>query len=124
MIDVFNSQMFVIHVLLHHCYRCIRPTKCKLPICLGHEGVGEVVETGKDAIGFNVGDRVGLAWLHYSCGQCEFCLQGHETVCIHASCTALNVHGCFREYVVAQATHCFHLSNTVKPEKLARKYDY
>ena len=48
----------------------------------GHEVVGEVVATGPDTDGdFEVGDRVGIAWLRHTCGQCKFCVRGQENLC-------------------------------------------
>jgi len=53
----------------------------KLPLVLGHEVTGSVVAVGEGVTGFNVGDRVGAPWLHWTCGECEFCLMGRETLC-------------------------------------------
>jgi alcohol dehydrogenase, propanol-preferring len=48
----------------------------------GHEVVGRVAEVGDGVAGVNVGDRVGIAWLHASCGGCRFCLLGRENLCL------------------------------------------
>src|SRR5437879_1061197 len=50
----------------------------KQPIIPGHEVVGRVERLGPEATRFQVGDRVGAAWLHASCGRCPYCLRGDE----------------------------------------------
>ena len=57
------------------------PVKPSPPFIPGHEGAGVVVKLGPGVTHLEVGDRVGLAWLHSACGHCEFCLTGWETLC-------------------------------------------
>lgn len=52
-----------------------------------------------------VGDRVGIPWLHSSCGTCEFCLSGHETLCTSQDNTGYSVDGCFAQYTVSGHFH-------------------
>src|SRR5580692_5749976 len=47
----------------------------KVPLILGHEATGEVIELGDGVTERKVGDRVGVPWLHWTCGECEFCLE-------------------------------------------------
>jgi len=54
--------------------------KSRVPLVLGHEIAGTVVEAGKGVRGFKTGDRVSASH-HVPCGKCRFCLDGHETVC-------------------------------------------
>jgi propanol-preferring alcohol dehydrogenase len=61
----------------------LRPPK--LPIVLGHQVVGSVVEKGPGATRFQTGDRVGITWLYSSCGQCAFCRADNENLCDHAT---------------------------------------
>src|SRR4249920_1583916 len=49
----------------------------KLPLVLGHEIVGRILALGNEVERFKVGDRVGVPWLGWTCGQCEFCLRGN-----------------------------------------------
>ena len=48
----------------------------KKPVILGHEIAGSVVEKGAAVKNLQIGDRVGVPWLHWSCGECEFCREG------------------------------------------------
>lgn len=77
--------------------------KPKLPIIPGHEGAGVVVKLGEGVRTLKIGDRVGHAWLHDSCGSCEYCLKGWETVCGDQHQTGFVANGCFAEYTVAKA---------------------
>ena len=53
--------------------------KAKLPVVLGHEIIGRVEGLGSEVTQFNLGDRVGIAWIHSACGSCHFCRQ---SVCL------------------------------------------
>lgn len=80
----------------------VKPT---LPIIPGHEGAGLVVKLGPGVTTLKLGDRVGHAWLHSSCGGCDHCLCGWETVCGAQRQTGFVVNGCFAEYTVASASY-------------------
>ena len=84
----------------------------RLPLVPGHEIVGEVVECGPGADRFRVGDRVGVPWLGYTCGECEYCRAGRENLCPGARFTGLHRDGGYAEYAVADARFAFAL-----PEK-------
>src|SRR5262252_4698763 len=56
----------------------------KLPLVLGHEIIGTIVEKGVEADRFRIGDRVGVPWLGWTCGVCEFCRSGRENLCDRA----------------------------------------
>lgn len=79
--------------------------KPNLPIIPGHEGAGVVVKLGEGVTTLKLGDRVGHAWLHDSCGNCEYCLKGWETVCGDQHQTGFVANGCFAEYTVAKARY-------------------
>ncbi len=57
------------------------PIKPKLPFIPGHEGAGVVAAVGSEVALLKVGDRVGAAWLHSSCGHCDYRMAGRETLC-------------------------------------------
>src|SRR5260370_39987161 len=59
----------------------------KSPIIPGHQIVGVVEETGAQAKRYRIGDRVGIAWLHHTCGVCEYCRAGKENLCERADFT-------------------------------------
>ena len=58
-----------------------RTPPAQFPIILGHQVVGVVEERGIQAHKFDIGDRIGIAWIYSACGTCEFCLNGHENLC-------------------------------------------
>jgi len=72
-----------------------------LPVVLGHQVVGLVVERGPDAHLFAVGERVGVAWIYSACGRCPFCASGNENLCPDFKATGRDVDGGYAEYMVA-----------------------
>jgi alcohol dehydrogenase, propanol-preferring len=82
----------------------------------GHEVVGEVVEAGP---GFAVGDRVGVAWLRHTCGQCRYCLRGHENLCPSSIYTGWDADGGYAEYLTVPAPFAYHLPDGYAEEELA-----
>jgi alcohol dehydrogenase, propanol-preferring len=77
----------------------------KMPLILGHEIAGRVVEKGSAVREFQTGDRVGVPWIHWTCGECEFCREGNENLCIRQKITGVTVDGGFAEFVRAPASH-------------------
>ena len=82
-------------------------TEPKLPLVPGHQIVGRVEEIGSDAGRFSKGDRVGVPWLGWSCGKCEFCRKGQENLCDRARYTGYQIDGGFAELCVADERFCF-----------------
>lgn len=75
-----------------------------LPIVLGHQVVGTVVEHGQDVQRFKQGDRVGVGWIYSACGTCSYCLSGNENLCPHFKATGRDVNGGYAQYMaVSQA---------------------
>src|SRR5688572_24705112 len=56
----------------------------KLPLIPGHEIIGRIVELGAGVDGFALGERVGIPWLGWTCGECQFCRTGRENLCERA----------------------------------------
>ena len=95
------------------------PDKPTLPRIPGHEAVGEVVEIGKGVDEVQVGDRVGVPWLHRACGRCDDCLSGWETLCAKQVRSGYDVDGGFAEYVVADAAFVAHIPDGLGYEQAA-----
>ncbi|HEX6807174.1 MAG TPA: zinc-dependent alcohol dehydrogenase family protein [Gemmatimonadaceae bacterium] len=81
----------------------------KLPLVLGHEIVGMVAARGADATRFEVGARVGVPWLGWTCGECTYCRSNRENLCIRARFTGYQIDGGYAEYCVADERFCFAL---------------
>lgn len=79
------------------------PVKPVPPFIPGHEAAGIVAAIGPGVTGFEVGDPVGIAWLHDACMRCEYCETGWETLCERQHNTGYSVNGGFAEYVIASA---------------------
>jgi len=83
-----------------------------IPIIPGHEIVGRVERVGDHVTTFAPGDRVGIPWLGWSCGECEFCRAARENLCRAARYTGYHINGGYAEYAVANASFCFPLPAT------------
>jgi len=81
----------------------------KLPLVPGHEIVGEVCEQGHGAERFDVGKRVGVPWLGWTCGECACCRKGQENLCDNAQFTGYTRNGGYAEYMVADERYCFRI---------------
>jgi propanol-preferring alcohol dehydrogenase len=77
----------------------------KKPLILGHEIAGHVVEKGASVDHLDVGDRVGVPWVHWTCGECDFCCEGNENLCMKQKITGVTVDGGYAEFVKAPASH-------------------
>ncbi len=72
----------------------------------GHEVVGRIEALGEGVTGLAVGDRVGVPWLGWSCGECRFCREGRENLCAAARFTGWQIDGGYAEHMVADARYC------------------
>ena len=79
------------------------------PVIPGHQIVGSVTALGSRVDGFDIGDRVGVAWLNRTCGKCEFCVAGRENLCDEAMFTGWTVDGGYADYAVAPAAFTYRL---------------
>lgn len=73
----------------------------KLPLVPGHQVVGVVDAVGSGTRRFREGDRVGIPWLHSTCGRCDYCRRGNENLCDQARFTGYHVDGGYAESAVA-----------------------
>jgi propanol-preferring alcohol dehydrogenase len=79
------------------------------PVVPGHEIVGVVEEVGAGAEHFRTGDRVGVPWLGWTCGQCGYCRSGRENLCASARFTGYHLDGGYADEAIADARYCFAL---------------
>ncbi len=79
----------------------------KLPLVPGHRIVGTVLEAGEGAERFPPGERVGVPWLGWTCGECRYCMSGRENLCDRARFTGYDRDGGYAELVVADERFCF-----------------
>jgi propanol-preferring alcohol dehydrogenase len=81
----------------------------KLPLVPGHEVVGTVAGKGERVERFAPGDRVGIPWLGWTCGECSYCRSGRENLCARARFTGYQIDGGYAEYTVADQRYVFPL---------------
>jgi propanol-preferring alcohol dehydrogenase len=81
----------------------------KLPLIPGHQIVGKVVSAAPGVDGLRAGDRVGIPWLGWTCGECRYCRAGRENLCDRARFTGYQIDGGFADYAVADARFCLPL---------------
>jgi len=81
----------------------------RMPIVPGHEIVGVVERVGDGVADMRVGDRVGIPWLGYTCGRCDYCTSGRENLCPKARFTGYQIDGGYAEYAVADARYVFRI---------------
>jgi propanol-preferring alcohol dehydrogenase len=94
-------------------------TEPKLPLIPGHQVVGEVVAVGAQVEDRQVGDRVGVPWLGWTCGTCSYCQRGQENLCDRARFTGYSLDGGYAEYMVADERFCFPIPEGYPNEQAA-----
>ncbi|ARU91698.1 alcohol dehydrogenase [Spiroplasma clarkii] len=95
------------------------PIKPVLPLVPGHEGVGEVIEVGKNVDFLKVGDRVGVPWLYSACGRCEWCVGGRETICPFAQYSGYTKNGGYATHCLADAKYVCKIPENLSYEAAA-----
>ncbi|MDQ2675578.1 MAG: alcohol dehydrogenase catalytic domain-containing protein, partial [Actinomycetota bacterium] len=91
----------------------------KLPVIPGHEIVGRVAARGPGAGRFDIGDRVGVPWLAWTCGKCPDCRSGRENLCPNAVFTGQGRDGGYAELVSADERFCLEVPETADPAESA-----
>ncbi|HEY0766784.1 MAG TPA: zinc-dependent alcohol dehydrogenase family protein [Steroidobacteraceae bacterium] len=91
----------------------------RFPVTPGHEIVGIVAATGPEVTHFRIGDRVGVPWLGYTCGACEYCRSARENLCERACFTGYTRDGGYAEQVLADARYCLPLPGKAAAAELA-----
>jgi len=84
-------------------------------IVLGHEGIGKVIEIADGVTSLKVGDRVSIAWMYESCGHCEYCTTGRETLCRDVKNAGYTVDGAMAEQVIVSADYAVKVPDNLDP---------
>lgn len=91
----------------------------KLPLILGHQVVGRVVQRSQEAFRFPLGTRVGIPWLNHTCGSCLYCLEGKENLCERIELTGFTVNGGFAEYCTGYEDYAYEIPSFFTPYEAA-----
>jgi alcohol dehydrogenase, propanol-preferring len=91
----------------------------KLPLILGHEIVGRVTRLGEAASRLSVGQRVGVPWLGWTCGECFYCRSGRENLCVKARFTGYTLDGGYAQFTVADERYCVPVPESFSDEGAA-----
>ena len=90
-----------------------------LPIVPGHEVVGVVSAVGSLVTDHKIGDRVGVPWLGWTCGECSFCRSGRENLCSKARFTGCHIDGGYAEGMIADSRYCFAIPRRYSSQEAA-----
>ncbi len=91
----------------------------RLPVVLGHQVVGRVVEAGDEVKSLQVGDRVGVAWIYSACGKCDLCLSGNENLCAEFRATGRDANGGYAEYLTVREAFAHKIPETFSDAEAA-----
>src|ERR1044072_4486054 len=91
----------------------------KKPLIPGHEVVGRVVARGDAVTELEVGDRAGVAWVYWTCGDCDLCREGQENLCRHQIITGAMVDGGYAELIKAKASHAIRVPEALNSAEAA-----
>jgi alcohol dehydrogenase, propanol-preferring len=91
----------------------------KLPLVPGHEIVGRIVAAGKAVTRFRAGERVGIPWLGWTCGECDYCRSGRENLCARARFTGYTIDGGYAERAYADERYVFPIGGTASDAEAA-----
>jgi propanol-preferring alcohol dehydrogenase len=91
----------------------------KSPVIPGHQVIGRIASVGPDVTRFQGGERVGIPWLHRTCGTCDYCRAGKENLCDNASFTGWVVDGGYAEYTLAPEGFVYPIPEAFSDEQAA-----
>jgi|SRR5579863_375084 len=94
------------------------PTR-RIPVVPGHQAVGNVVGRGSGSDRFQLGERVGVAWLHRSCGICPYCRRGEENLCELPEFTGYDVDGGYAQYIVGAEAFVYPIPQEIPAREAA-----
>ena len=102
-----------------HVTECTIPFPLNLPLILGHEPAGEIVEIGEGVTTRKKGDRVGVPFLQNTCGRCEWCQREKRLFCQQQQGIGITLHGGHAEYMLANEGGTILLPNEISYEQAA-----
>jgi propanol-preferring alcohol dehydrogenase len=85
----------------------------RLPVILGHQAVGRIAALGPDAHRLDTGQRVGVAWIHAACGQCEHCRLGLENLCTDFQATGRDANGGYAQWMKVSEAFAHPIPDTI-----------
>jgi propanol-preferring alcohol dehydrogenase len=91
----------------------------KKPIVPGHQVVGTVDRLGEGVSRFKAGDRIGMAWLHSTCGKCSYCQQGKENLCENAEFTGYHTDGGYAQFTLIHEEFAYPIPDRFSAEQAA-----
>jgi propanol-preferring alcohol dehydrogenase len=91
----------------------------EFPIVPGHEIIGRVESCGPGVTKFRPGNRVGVAWIYSSCGQCKFCKEGNENLCDQFRATGLDANGGYAQYTVVSEDFAYPVPSSFSDSQAA-----
>ncbi|MBN2116945.1 MAG: zinc-dependent alcohol dehydrogenase family protein [Anaerolineales bacterium] len=98
----------------------------RLPVILGHQVVGTIMESGglppgtqRQAAGLQMGQRVGVAWIASACGGCQYCLSGQENLCPGFKATGRDLNGGYAEYMTVRADFVHPIPDAISDSEAA-----
>ncbi|MGZ3803572.1 MAG: zinc-dependent alcohol dehydrogenase family protein [Pseudobdellovibrionaceae bacterium] len=91
----------------------------KLPLIPGHQAIGTIHSLGPSAKRFKVGQKIGAAWLGFTCGICPYCLSQKENLCLNPLFTGYDFNGGYAEYMVAHEDYIYPLPQTIEDVLIA-----
>jgi len=89
-----------------------------VPLIIGHEYIGEIIEIGNEVQDFEIGDRVSGEG-HLSCGMCRNCRAGKRHLCRKNVSVGVTRQGCFAEYLVIPAVNAYPIPDTITDDQAA-----
>lgn len=91
----------------------------RLPVVLGHQVVGRVVEKGRKVTSFQTGDRLGVAWIFSACGKCRHCLEGNENLCAEFRATGRDANGGYAEFMTVREDFAYRIPDVLTDAEAA-----
>ncbi|MEM1644317.1 MAG: zinc-binding alcohol dehydrogenase family protein [Ignisphaera sp.] len=93
--------------------------QCSIPVIPGHQIVGKIIDMGKGIEEFNIGDRVGIAWIGVTCSNCFYCRTSQENLCESFKATGCHIDGGYAQYTVAFKDYVYLLPKNIDDEHVA-----